>query len=212
MNDSLLDDLTDGQPEPLRRRLTRRPLVLGAVAVVAVAGIAGAVALTRPGSSPVKLRAVPTTTTTAKAGARHGPLGCLAGTWPAIFDGQPTSMATATGPAFFVWNDKSGWHIRAVDKKSTDKLAIKVTAADALQAYSFKTVPAKAGKVKITGNVAQYDFSGSAAPSGIDFALCTTTQARIDLASGTLPAAPDEISVGATSQAVTNPLLVTRTP
>jgi hypothetical protein len=209
MSNSLLDELAAPDPAPPPRRRTKRVVIIGAAAVVVIGGVATAVVVSRHDPSPSKLRAV-APTTTAKGHATSNPFGCLTGDWPTIYSGQPASMASAAGPGFFVWNDAKGWHIRAVDKRASDKLAIKVTSAANLQAYSFKAVPAKTATVKVTGKTAMVSFTGSATPTGIDFALCNTDQVRFDLATGALPAPPDQIAVGKDSEAVANPVLVMR--
>jgi len=189
-------------------RTSRRRLLVGtAVVVVVAAAVVVTLVVVRRGSGTthLRLKSFGPTSSTSPGGAI-----CRPGTWPVIFQGRPATLARATGPGFFVWNDPSGWHIRAIDARTKDTFIIKVDAAERLDPSTFEQVPAHSGTLRVTDGHAEFDFRGGAVATGIDFTMCQVDRATFTMGTNIWPWPPSGIAIGSSSQAVANPISVAR--
>lgn len=170
------------------------------VIVVAVVLIAAVVLLTRKKDDDTK-----TTPDKQEQAGSTEPQKGFCGDWPASFGGDGKNVAAA--PGLYVWSDFFGIHVRS---NATEPIMVKITgnaeykvkaAGDGVEASGDKgadlsfTLPAGKGTV------------------GPDLDIsCEVTTLSIEATKGATPLPPEEIMLGGSSKATTNPARVTRDP
>jgi hypothetical protein len=181
-----------------------RKLMLAVGILLLVALVAVGVGVARSSSKSTSSDAGATTTTTAKPGA-----GCVAGTWPALYQGKPNNLDAATDTGYYLWNEPTGWRLRAIDTTSAATFRVKITADVKLDAKLFKAVPANAFEVTVKNNSATFDMPGGPTATGVDFSLpCATSQIGVEMGTPQLLWPTKTIWVGKDNTAVTNPVAV----
>jgi hypothetical protein len=181
-------------------------IVAGVVAVLVVV-VVGVVLVLRDSPSSTTTPEVSTTPTSVV------PATCGAGSWPKLYQGQPANLAAATDTGFYVWFDPTGWHIRTLVTTGTQDFIITITGSAQIDDLKqFKQVPAGAGTLTRSGNTVTLKVTGGDSPNGLDFSPCGAglSQFRVDLASGDLPWPVQQIWVGPSSKAVSNPMTIER--
>ena len=157
---------------------------------------------TTTGSSAPTTTAKGGTGTTVKATTDSKKAGGMCGVWPPAATGEPSAMKQADSAGFFVWQDVTGWHLRA--RGTTSKEPFKGTIRGSRDMTSVKESPVGGGtKVELKGNVVTFEIPASADLKGFDLvAGCAVDQLQFALLVGSNPAPADAIFVGAQGKAV----------
>jgi hypothetical protein len=201
-----------------RRRLIVITGASVAVALLAAGAVIAAVQLTDKPSKSAKAsgshsKSGASSTSTSGSKTTSGgtaPFVCASGKWPAVYQGQPKTLAGPSSPGVFLWNDPKGWHVRGVDKQGNSSFTIRVTASSLVAKYGLKTLPTSL-KPTVSGNVVSVTFAGTADPRGFDFTMCDSTQFRVDVSAAPGVWSPDHTWIGANGVAPSNSLVVERT-
>jgi len=150
-----------------------------------------------PGSTPGK------GTSTTVAGATATPKANVCGSWPGGTGGAPESSKNPATSGYFIWQDVTGWHLRARGTASKD--AFKGTVRASRDMTSVKEFPANSGikVLELKKNVLTFEIPPSADLKGFDLvAGCQVDQLQFALFVGPNPASADSIFVGSQGKAV----------
>jgi hypothetical protein len=155
-------------------------------------------------------RASSTTSTTSTPAASAAPLlGCLTAGWPAIYEGRPKTL-DLKGPnalGVFLWHDRSGWHVRAVDAAQHVTFTLRIKASDSIAAWS---VPAGTPPPRVFGDTASMTFTGSKVHRGFDFAMCKSNAFTIVVSTKPGPWLPHHTWIGPTRVAAADSIVIRR--
>lgn len=178
----------------------RTQLIIGAgvLAVLLVVGVG--ILLSRSSGSSSQASTVTTKTKV-----------CGGGSWPANFLGKPARMEKAAAPSVYAWSDGTGFHIRAIDTTGETPISGQVTTSNGVFGESIKKSPADAAvDYHFEKGVLSFSFTANKVLAGLDFSLCSSTQASISVKSGDALWPLERFFLGSQGRAVSNPVLLSR--
>jgi hypothetical protein len=91
-------------------------------------------------------------------------IGCSLPGWPASVVGVPSAFRQSSSRGYFVWRDRTGWHLRA--RVASQPLSGRISASAVLRVT--KMAVAASDRVSVTGRSVGFRFSGKGAKR-IDF-------------------------------------------
>ena len=202
------DAPTADAPKSKSAPADQRKLLLAVGVLVFVAVVAIGVGIARKNSEKSADSAAnnASASTSSTAGT-----GCLPGTWPTLYMGQPKNLSKGTDSGYYLWNDGAGWHLRTIDPSGTSFKGT-ITSTVKIDPKRVKSVPDNAVTVTVDANTLTFQMTGSGTATGIDFQVgCAAESFSAALATAEgLPYPSSGIFVGKEGHPLTNPIVVVR--
>jgi hypothetical protein len=140
-----------------------------------------------------------------------GGVTCLPGEWPEGFDSAvaPPNEPDAA-PGVYVWrNPETGWKVRITAEAAQDYKVTVATSTFFLPG-TFTVVSPAVSTIDLGRTEATFTSHGDADVVGFDFSGCFVKEMRIDVRRGDTLIPAQDITVGASGEANTNPLIIGR--